>query len=347
MANPERSGTINRTLGEIAALLQGVLDGPGDLQIERITGIETGDPNALGFAESAKYLARAKSQGIGALLVPNDLASEGVPCIRVENPRMAFFHLLHLVDRPYPIQSGIHPTAVIDPRARVDESANIGPYAVIDAFAVVGPRVVIMPHVYVGEFCEIGAGTRVLPNAVLVRNVTLGENCLVHSGAVLGADGFGFAYDGKHRIKIPQVGSVTIGDNVEIGANSAVDRATAGATIIGSGTKLDNLVQIGHNSRLGTDCAVAGHVGIAGSTTVGDRVVFGGQAGTRDHITIGNDINIGGRGGVSTDILEPGDYLGSPAIPALKGIKNLLLQNRLSELFNRLRALEKKVGIKS
>ena len=329
------------TLGELASLLGGSLDGPADLPIDRPVSVDTVDPLGISFAESPEYLAQAG--GVGALLLAPDSESNGKPAIRLASPRMAFGMLLALATRPLPLEPGIHPSAVVHADASIDASASIGPFVVVESGASIGPGARIFPFCYVGENCTVGAGSTLYPNVVVYQDVTIGDRCVVHSGVVLGADGFGFVWDGKQRIKVPQVGSVTIGNDVEIGANTTIDRATAGETSIGDGVKLDNLIQIGHNSSIGEHSVLAGHTGISGSTKVGKRVVMGGGVGTNDHITITDDVILGGRSGVDRDITEPGQYVGVPARPAAEGLRALLIVPRLPELLSRIRALEKKL----
>lgn len=331
------------TLGQLAEMLQGQLNGPAELEIAGLTSAGVDDPNAITFAESAEYLAKAEGAKVGALLVAPGLFSS-VPHIVVENPRLAFFLLLRLCDRPLLGYPGVHPTAVVAETAEIDPTASIGAHAVIGQDAVVGPRAVVHAQAFVGDRCRIGEGTVIFPRAVLVQDVTLGRQCVIHSGAVIGAEGFGFVWDGQRRIKVPQVGGVTLADDVEIGANTCIDRATAGQTRIGRGTKIDNLCQIGHNCEIGEDTVLAGACGISGSVKIGSRCVLGGGVGTNDHISITDDVTLGGRSGVDRDITEPGGYFGTPARPIGEAMRAFMLIPKLPELWSRLRKLEKKVG---
>lgn len=331
------------TLGQLAELLQGQLNGSADLEISGLVSAGDSDPTAITFAESEEYLAKAQSAKIAALLVSPGL-SPTIPHIVVENPRLAFFLLLRLCDRPLSISAGVHPTAVIADSATIDESASIGAYAIVGENSRVGPKAVLHPHAVVGDRCVVGEGSAVFPRAVLVQDVTLGRNCIIHAGAVIGADGFGFVWDGQRRIKVPQVGGVTLGDDVEIGANTCIDRATAGQTRIGRGTKIDNLCQIGHNCEIGEDTVLAGACGISGSVKIGSRCVLGGGVGTNDHISIADDVTLGGRSGVDRDITEPGAYFGTPARPIGEAMRAFMLIPKLPEIWSRLRKLEKKVG---
>lgn len=324
-------------------MLQGQLHGPADLEIAGLTSAGIADPNAITFAESEVYLGKAESVEVGALLVAPGLVPT-VPHIVVENPRLAFFLLLRLCDRPLAGHSGVHPSAVIADSAEVDPTASIGAHAIVGESAVIGPHALLHAHAFVGDRCRIGEGTVIYPRAVLVQDVTVGQRCVIHSGAVIGAEGFGFVWDGQRRIKIPQVGGVTLGDDVEIGANTCIDRATAGQTRVGRGTKIDNLCQIGHNTEIGEDTVIAGFCGIPGSVKIGSRCMLGGGVGFNDHVSIGDDITLGGRSGVDRDITEPGGYFGTPARPIGEAMRAFVLIPKLPELWSRLRKLEKKVG---
>lgn len=331
------------TLGQLAEIFKGELNGPSDLVLHGVTSAEYPDPKGIGFAENAEYLAKAEEAGLGAVLVFPGMTTQ-LPHLVVEAPRHAFFALLSFCDRPMRKPDGVHPTASISDSATVEEGASVGPYAIIGHESHVAAGAVVHAHAVVGDRCKVGGGTVIYPRAVLVQDVTVGRNCIIHSGAVVGSDGFGFAWDGKRRIKIPQVGGVTLGDDVEIGANTCVDRATAGQTRIGNGTKIDNLCQIGHNCTIGEHSVLAGACGISGSVNIGDRCVLGGGVGTNDHVSIGNDVTLGGRSGVDRDILEPGNYFGTPARPVGEALRTFMLLPKLPEIWSRLRKLEKKVG---
>lgn len=331
------------TLGSLAELLEGELLGPADLLIRRPVSAGDDDPEGITFAETEAYLAKVEPSGVGAVLVGPGMQPVK-PGIRVPVPRIAFFKLLHLAARPWAVAQGVHPSAIIDPSAEVHPTARVGAYAVVGAASTVGPNATLHPHAVIGDRCVIGEGSRVHPHAVLYPDVELGARCVIHSGAVIGADGFGFLWDGQKRMKIPQVGGVKLGDDVEIGANTCVDRATAGDTRIGDGTKLDNLIQVGHNGKIGKHVVIAGQSGISGSVTIGDRAVLGGGVGTTDHVTIAADVTLGGRSGVDRDITEPGEYFGTPARPAPEALRTFMTYTKLPEMWSRLRKLEKRMG---
>ncbi len=335
--------SVGWTLGELAALLQGTCDGPLDLLIKRPVPAGSPASDGLSFAENDEYLQKVADGGAAAVLAKPDADTRGVPAIRVDRPRQAFGRFLGMCDRPLPIELGVHPTAVVSPDAEIGEGVSIGPYVVVEQGVKIGDHAKIYPFVYIGENCTIGAHATVYPHVVLYREVTVGARGVIHAGAVIGADGFGFVWDGKKQNKVPQVGAVDLGDDVEVGANTTVDRATAGATRIGRGSKLDNLVQIGHNCSIGEDSVFAAYCGISGSTTVGDRCTFAGQVGTSSHVTVGNDVTLGGRTGVTKDLPKPGVYWGTPARPYVEAVKIVAFTHKGPEMYDRLRALEKRI----
>ena len=337
-------GKTGWTLTEIAEIVGGELQGPPSLRVARCASSDSSDSEGITFAESARYLREAENSSVAAVIVTHDAGECAKPCIRVERPREAFFKLLTLSFRPLPINLGIHPTAVVSDSAKVSPSASIGAFVVLEAGAVICAGARIHPFCYIGEDCVVGESVVLHPHVVLIQGVSVGARSLIHSGAILGADGFGFGWDGKRRIKIPQVGTVVLGEDTEIGANTTIDRATSGETKIGRGTKLDNQIQVGHNVVIGEDTVIAAQTGISGSVNIGNRVVMGGNVAVKDHVTIGDDTVFGGRSGVAGDILEPGEYFGAPAMPKREAIRNLLLQPKLYEMYATIRAMEKRIA---
>lgn len=311
------------TLEELASRVGGVADGAVGAKYLRPVSASTPDPAGVAFAESKAYLEVARTSGVGALLVAPETPFDG-PCVRVPNPRVAFLALLTAYGARREDASGVAPSAVVSPDATVGSGATIG------------------PGCFVGPGCSVKSGTVLGPNVTLVQDVRIGENCRVHAGAVLGADGFGFAWDGTRHVKIPQVGGVVIGDDVEIGANCCIDRATCGDTMIGTGTKIDNLVQIGHNSILGRHVVVAGCTAIAGSVSIGDGVVIGGLTAVSDHVSICAGARIGGMSGVARDVTEPGDYSGHPLRPTIEHLRTQALTGRLRKLFDQVHELSQR-----
>jgi UDP-3-O-[3-hydroxymyristoyl] glucosamine N-acyltransferase len=336
------TGAQALTLREIAVLVGGDLNGPPDLQIKGPGALDTDEPNTILFAISAEYLSMAETSRAAAILLSRDLTSSAKPYIQVDNPKVAFMLLLKNAVRQLPLSPGTHPTAIIDPSATVSSHAQIGAYAVVERGAKVSAGCRIYSFAYIGEDCEIGENCVVYPHAVLYQNVRLGDSTIVHAGAVLGSDGFGFVWDGSFQVKVPQVGSVSIGNDCEIGALSAIDRAMVGLTIIGADTKIDNLVQIGHNAEIGEHTVIAAQAGISGSASIGDRVMIAGQVGVGDHIRIASDVALAARTAAIQDIDSPGEYIGTPAQPLATGKRAMMLLAKLPELFSRVRKLERR-----
>lgn len=326
-------------LGKLAEELGGELDGPPEALIRRPVPLGSNDPEGITFAEAEKYYEAVRNSTVGAVLLPHGAPDLGRPAIRVASPRQAFGQILARAEQPLAHEPGIHPTAVVSPLACVDPSAVVGPYAVV-ADAEIGPGCVIHAHCFVGDRCVIGAGSILYPRVTLVMNVTLGRECIIHSGAVLGADGFGYAWDGSQHRKIPQVGGVRLGDRVEIGANTTIDRATCGETTLGDGVKVDNLVMIAHNCQIGPHCVFASQVGIAGSSTIGPGAVFGGQVAVSDHVQVAGGVQLAGRTGVMSSVDEPGAYFGIPATPIKLALRQVAVYQKLPELAKRVAALE-------
>jgi UDP-3-O-[3-hydroxymyristoyl] glucosamine N-acyltransferase len=327
-------------LGEIAKIIEGTLDGPAEMVIDQLDQAHANNPGALAFCESPAFLAKAMESTIGALLVTPSADVKGRPCIRVEKPRLAFFKLLHMAERKQEVTAGIHLTADIHPSARVSETASVGAYSVIEADCVIADHAVVGPNCFVGPGCELSENVRLYPDVTLVQDVVIGARSVVFSGCVIGADGFGFVWDGSRHVKVPQVGGVRIGMDCEIGANACIDRAMVGDTILGDGCKLDNFVHIAHNNELGNHVVIAAQTGFSGTVTVKDRVTIGGQSGAKEGTVIGSDIQLGGRTGVMQDLTEPGAYFGVPAVPVKEHLRIMLLQQKLPEMMKRIKALE-------
>lgn len=330
------------TLGQLAQAFGAELKGPADLVLQRPTNCSTGDPQGISFAEKRDFVREAEENGVGALIIGSKLATD-LPHLVVENPRAVFGQLLHWTYLPLEFEPGIHPTAVVHPTATVSEKANLGPYTVVGARSTVGAGSVIHPFVSIGDDCTVGENCVLFPHAVLVASVRLGDRVVIHSGSVLGADGFGYYWDGAKRQKVPQIGRVELSDDVEVGALSAIDRATAGATSIGKGTKIDNICQIAHNVRIGEHTVIAARAGIAGSAKVGNRVEMAGAVDMNTHVSVPDDTVLAGRTGVASSIHEPGVYFGLPAMPFRHAQRVLMLNTKLPELFERLTELEREV----
>jgi UDP-3-O-[3-hydroxymyristoyl] glucosamine N-acyltransferase len=331
------------TLGQLAELLGGELAGPSEMTIRRLVAAGSDDPQGLTFAESPEYLELAARSAVGAALVGCGETGFSRPHIRSKNPRADFALLLSWSEPDVRLDEGAHPTAIVHPLARVDPTARIGAYCVVSEGCAIRQGASIHAFCHIGPRCSVGEGCVLHPRVTLVRDVALGARTVVHSGAVIGADGFGYAWDGTRHAKIPQIGGVKIGEDVEIGANTCIDCSTVGDTTIGDGTKIDNQVQIAHNVSVGRHCVIAGLTGIAGSVKIGDRVVMGGAVSVRDHVSIVDMVSLAGRSVVDADIVAPGEYFGVPARPLKEAIRSFLLLPRLPELFSRLRKVESEV----
>jgi UDP-3-O-[3-hydroxymyristoyl] glucosamine N-acyltransferase len=331
------------SLVELAAAVKGTVVREPDYRVSRPVPAGYDDPEGITFAGSPKYYDKVRGTSVGVVFLPHGAPDLGVRAIHVDQPRHAFGIVLHLCDRPLPAPIGVHPTAVIDPSAVVHPEASIGPYVVIGPEARIEADAVLHAFTFIGPRCTVGSGSTVGPRATLVQDVHLGEKCMIHPGAVLGADGFGFMWDGRAHRKIPQVGGVRLGSFVEVGANSAIDRATAGDTTLGDGVKLDNMVQIAHNVSVGDHSVFASQVGIAGSAVIGRGAVFGGQAGMKDHAEVGDGVVIGGGSGVVQNITKPGEYFGLPAIPVREALRQTVVNKRLPEILQRLKELERQI----
>ena len=310
-----------------------------------IASLTTARPGDLSFLGNAKYKTQVPASAATVLLLPLDYDGQPGPdqlYLFVENPSAGLARLCARLEQalwPKP-PPGIHPSAVVDPAAKVDASAHVGPLCVVEAGAEIGADTILQASVFVGHDARIGAGCFIMPGCVIAAACTLGDRVRLQPGVVVGADGFGYEFvNGRHE-KVPQVGIVEIGDDVEIGANATLDRARFSRTVVGEGTKIDNLVQIAHNVTIGRHCILCAQVGISGSTTLGDYVILGGQAGVAGHLTIGKGAKAGGQTGILAD-LAPGSYvLGNPAIPVMLERRIALLSQRLPDLFKRVDRLE-------
>lgn len=344
------------TCEEIANRFNGKIIGNGSLQVTRLNRIEYATEGDLSFISDKKYLKYLETTNATCILVPKNFnlpkIKENQVYIEVDNPYLVFFQLLVQLDTYYKqFSSFIHPTAVIDPTAQVHETAYIGAKVVIGKNCKIGEHTIILPNTTLYDNVKIGNNCLIHANVVCYYNTIIGDNCIVHSGAVIGSDGFGYIEnkDGSFT-KIPQLGNVVIGNNVEIGANTTIDRAIVGSTIIEDGVKIDNLVQIAHNVHIGENTAMAAQVGISGSTKIGKRNRLAGQVGIAGHIEIADDVVLEAKSGVAKSITEGGVYFGAPPKKKFEAFKILMATSELPQLlqeFNNLKKiLEEKFGIK-
>jgi len=313
-----------------------------DIEITGVNTLAAAGPNEIAPLMSKKYLPQLATTRAGAVLSDARLADQiGLACLASANVKLDWARVVTLFAKPQGCLSGVSPQAFIHADAVLEESVTVYPFAFIGARAHISAGSTLYPGVYVGEDCRIGTGCTVYPNAVLMADTVLGDGVTVHAGTVLGADGYGYAQGPTGHVKIPQLGNVVIGNNVEIGANTAIDRAALESTRIGDGTKIDNLVQIAHNVQTGKHCLIISQVGIAGSTTLGNGVVLAGQAGLRDNISLADGVQVAAQSGVGVD-LPPGAVAGgSPSMDASTYLKVSMLLPKLPELMRRVRRLEK------
>lgn len=331
------------TTGELALRLGAELLGPSDLRITRLDTLERADASAMTFIRDARHAPGWTASRASAAIVSRGLGvapGPGRALLVVDDADHALIDVLDtLTPRAGAPEPGAHPSAVVDPAAEVHASARVGPGAVIGPRAVVGARALIHANVTIGADARVGADTELRPGVVIEDRCVVGARVRIHANAVIGADGFGYrpAPGGAGLLKVPHVGHVEIGDDVEIGANSNIDRGKFGPTVIGQGTKIDNLVQIGHNVRVGRWCIICGACGISGSVTIGDGAILAGGVGVADNVAIGAGARIGARSGVMHDIPDGEEWLGHPAAPHRLALRIIAAQRRLPDALARLK----------
>ena len=333
------------TAKQIADIIGGTVDGNPDAPLQTFDKIETAGAKALTFLSNPKYASHLYSSKAGAVLVSTDFVPSqpvDVTMIRVADPYAALAQLMRMVDeltRPRP--RGVEQPSFVDESVFIPEDAYIGAFAYVGKGVKLGAGVQIHPQAYVGPGVVIGEGTVIYPGAKIYHGCKIGNRCVIHAGAVIGADGFGFApmADGTYS-KIPQLGCVEIDDDVEIGANTTIDRATMGRTHISKGTKLDNLLQIAHNVEVGANTVMASQVGVAGSAKIGSNCMIGGQVGIAGHISVGDKVNIGAQSGIPSSVPSDKTIMGYPAIDSQKWLRQCVYLNRLPDLFQSVKKLE-------
>jgi len=333
---------VSWTLAELARRVDGEVIGDPGREVDRVRPLDSASARDLSFLTGPKYAAAARASAAGAIVVGPGAPDLAVDRIQVADPALAVARLLELMHpaaRPAP---GVHPTAVLGPGAAVDPTAHVGPYVVLGRAAAVGPDAVLHAHVVLGDGAAVGARSVVHPHAVLYPGARLGDDVEVHAGAVVGADGFGYASSAAGHRKIPQVGGVAVGDRVEIGANATIDRGALADTTIGDGTKIDNLVQVGHNVRVGRNVLLCGQAGVAGSAELGDFVVLAGQSGVGDHVKIGAGTQVAAKSAVLQD--EPGGrkVAGIPAVELGEWKRRRALERRLGEIWRAVQRLTRR-----
>jgi UDP-3-O-[3-hydroxymyristoyl] glucosamine N-acyltransferase len=337
---------VRKTAREISELVGGELVGDGDAVVTRLRSILSAGQGDVTFLARATYAARARASQASVILVGRDWKEPlKQTLIRVDNPSAAFQRLTEATAPP-PVQfaPGIHPTAVIAPDAKLGRDVSVQPYAVIEPGAEIGDGTVVGAYTYIGHDVKIGAQCLFYPHVVIRDRCLVGNRVILHPGVVIGADGFGYDSGPQGHKKIPQLGIVEIGDDVEMGANSTVDRARFDRTSIGQGTKIDNLVQIGHNCVVGRHCIICSQVGVSGSCVIGDGVILAGQVGLADHLNIGDGAIALAKSGLHQDVPPKGKVFGAVARPASEEMKLEACKARLPELFARVKQIEKQMG---
>ncbi len=340
-------GAITLTLGEIAVRFGCELRGDPDRRVSRVATLANAGADAIAFLANPAYRAALGSTEAGAVLLAGEDADDcPVSALVCGDPYVTYARVARLL-YPEPVaEPGVSRDATVEDSAIVPPTASVAAGARLGAGVRLGEHVSIGPNCVIEPGCRIGAGSRLVANVTLCRDVVLGERCLLHPGAVIGADGFGIANTREGWIKVPQVGSVRIGDDVEIGANTCIDRGAIDDTVIGNGVKIDNLVQIAHNVRIGEHSALAAMVGIAGSTTVGRRCMLGGASGAVGHVSICDDVILGGRCMVTGDIRKPGMYGSAMPHDEIRVYKrNIARYRQLDKMARRLRQVEKALGL--
>lgn len=336
---------VSFRLSDLTEYLGGELVGD-DVEITGISGIEDAEQGDITFLHSKKYLKFLKTTNASAIITSPEFELEGFRCILVDNPYLAFAKLLNKFAPPYLVEpTGISERAEISETADIGEEVTLKPFAVVEDGSEIGDNSIICEGVYVGENVIIGENSIVFPNVTIYRETVIGNSVTIHSGTVIGSDGFGYARDGNIHRKIPQIGKVVIENEVEIGSNVSIDRGTIGVTTIKKGTKIDNLVQIAHNVRIGENSIIVAQVGISGSTFIGDDVVIAGQVGIVGHIEIGDGVKIGAKSGISKDIPSGEHYFGSPARPHMEMKRIEAFLSRYQSILDRLKRIERELEI--
>ncbi len=334
---------MNILLSQLAELVGGALRGDGSVVIRGAAGLGEAGPEDITFLANPKYRSQLATTKAGAVLVSTDVETGDRPAVLVKNPALVWAKVLELLDRERTRRpTGIHPTAVVAPTAKIGKNVTLGAHTVVEEGAVIGDNSILYAHVYVGFETTIGADCLIYPHVTLRERVSVGNRCIFQPGVVIGGDGFGFAPAGGRQYKIPQVGTVVIEDDVEIQANATIDRGAVGVTRIGRGTKIDNLVQIAHGVEFGPDGLVAALTGVAGSTKIGKNVTLAAQVGVVGHIEIGDNVVAAARSGISHDMKPNQVVWGSPAQPIQEEMKMLASLRRLPKLLDEFKELRKK-----
>jgi UDP-3-O-[3-hydroxymyristoyl] glucosamine N-acyltransferase len=332
-----------KTIQELAEHLGGTVRGDGSGTINGLAPLEAAGPDKVTFLANPKYASKVAETGAGAVLMTPGSESYGRVVIEVENPYLSFARLLTLFYVQPHLPCGVMPEACIGVAVNLGEDVSIYPGAIIGNNVTIGDRCVVHPGAVLYDGVTVGADTVIHANSVIRERCRIGRSCVIQPGAVIGSDGFGYAPDGRGYYPIPQIGIVVLEDNVEIGANSCIDRAALDVTLIRRGTKLDNLVQVAHNCQIGEDCMIVSQVGISGSTKIGNHVTLAGQVGIAGHLTIGDNVMIGAQSGVPGSLPANGGYSGSPVMPHKQWLKSMAVVPMLPDLRKKISSLEKRI----
>ena len=335
------------TAAEIAKHVGGQVVGDQNAVLKNFAPAESAQVGDLTFAENEDYFARAEQSAATAVIADERFKSTCKILIRVPNARIAFAKAMALFFPERTYAAGVHPTAVVAASAQIDPTAHVGPHCVIGERVKIGARSVLQAGNFVGDDSKLGEDTNLFPNVTVYPRAEIGSRVRIHASTVVGSDGFGYVQDGGVHRKVPQIGNVIIGDEVEIGACVTIDRGALGSTVIGKGTKIDNLVQIAHNVEIGEGSIIIAQVGISGSTKLGKYVILAGQVGLAGHLKIGNQVTVEAKSGVMHDIPDGQKWLGIPAQPDRHTKRQLIAIQHLPELLRRVAELEKKIGVKT
>lgn len=330
-------------LREIADFIGGQILGNPEIDIKGVSSIKDAQKGDITFLADKKYINDSYSTKASAIIVRDEIKGLPASMLVVDNPHFTFAKALELFYKKPFNPLGISDKAIIGSNVHFGDDVSIYPMVYIHNMVSIGNRSIIFPCAYIGDNVSIGDDSVIYPNVTIKENVKIGKKVIIHPGTVIGSDGFGYVQEKERHHKIPQVGGVMIEDDVEIGANVTIDRATIGNTLIGSGTKIDNLVQIAHNVKIGKNCLIVAHVAIGGSVEIGDGVVLAGQVGVRDHVKIGNGVMVGAQSGIGHDIPDGQVFSGSPAIPHKTWLRSQSIYTKLPEYIKRLQELERKV----
>ena len=334
---------MKKRLRELAQWVGGRVVGDGEVEISGVASINEARSGEITFVANPKYLPRLDGTNASAVIVSSEVSHAKKPLLCVSNPYLAFAKIVGLFSyKPYQ-PKGIDPKAWVSPTAQLGKDLTVYPLVYIGDRCRIGDQVTLYPGVFVGEDSSIGEESVIYPNVSIYSGTVIGKRVILHSGVVVGSDGFGYVKDGKKNVKIPQVGSVEIEDDVEIGANTTIDRAALGKTILRRGVKIDNLVQVAHNVVIGEDSIVVAQVGISGSAKIGSNVTLAGQVGIVDHVEIGDNVIVGAQAGVTHDLAANQGYVGSPALPHREFLRAITVFPKLPEMRKRLLEMEKRL----